>query len=58
MTMKGQEEKTLDQPDGVDESEWDDLIQYSDWLDIVTELYIIDVIINNLNRLRLINEKA
>ncbi|CAB4039990.1 Hypothetical predicted protein [Paramuricea clavata] len=24
MSMKGQDEKTLDQPDGVDESEWDD----------------------------------
>jgi hypothetical protein len=24
MSMKGHDEKTLDQPDGVDESEWDD----------------------------------
>jgi hypothetical protein len=24
MSMKGQDEKTLDEPDGVDESEWDD----------------------------------
>ena len=24
MSMKGQDEKALEQPDGVDESEWDD----------------------------------